>query len=51
MGISEGLLLPCSGVLTCIAFCVSALKQDNFLSINIKGTNFQDFSLFVNHIK
>ena len=43
MGIGEGLLLACSGVLTCIAFCVSALKQNNFLSVSINGTNFQDF--------
>ena len=50
MGVIEGLLLACSGVLTRIVFCVSALKQYTFLSVNINDTSFQDFSLPVNHI-
>ena len=46
----EGLLLVCSGVLTCIVSCVSALEQYTFLSININDTSFQDFCLPVNHL-
>ena len=50
MGVSEGPLLACRDMLTCIAFCVSALEQDTFNLINNDATNFQDFVFLSNHI-
>ena len=45
MGVCEGLFLACPGMLTWIAFCISALEQNTFLLMN----NFKTIYLPVNH--
>ena len=46
VGVCERPFLACPGMLTWIAFCISALEQNTFLLMN----NFKTIYLSVNHI-